>query len=76
MSSNVSRAMTLGGAALSIFLVLVILLLQAVPGPHTEVDYLLIGSISTLSSMAVVFLVVIKTWIRDPEPFFKKRKKQ
>lgn len=76
MSSNLSRGLTLAGAAVSIFLVLVILLLQAVPAPHSQEDYLLIGSVATLTSMAVVFLVVIKTWVRNPDPFFKKRKKQ
>jgi hypothetical protein len=46
------------------------------PAPLKDTDYLVIGSVATLVSMLVVFLVLIATRLKTPDLFFKKRKKK
>ena len=64
--------MLLGAAAIA-FVVTVAIGLRLLPGPHSETDYLVVGSIATFLSLGVLFAVLITTWIRSSEVFFKKR---
>ena len=75
MSSNASRALMLLGAGVALFAVSIIVLTRLLPGPHTERDYFIIGCLSTLVSLFVLFLVVISTWMKTPNPFFKRRRR-
>jgi hypothetical protein len=75
MSSNASRALMLLGAGVALFAVSIIVLTRLLPGPHTERDYFIIGCLSTLVSLFVLFLIVISTWMKTPNPFFKRRKR-
>ena len=75
MSSNVSRAMTLAGIGVALFGISTVVLVRLLPGPHTEKDYFIIGCMATLVSLVALFLLVITTWIKSPNPFFKKRKR-
>ena len=75
MSSNGGRALMLVGFAVALFGISIIVLMQLLPGPHTERDYFIIGCLSTLISLFVLFLILIKTWIKTPNLFFKKRKR-
>jgi hypothetical protein len=75
MSTNASRALTLLGVAVALFGISIIVLTQLLPGPHTERDYFIIGCLATLVSLFVLFLVVISTWLKTPNPFFKRRKR-
>ena len=75
MSSNGSRALMLGGVAIALFGISIIVLMRVLPGPHTERDYFIIGCLSTLISLFALFLILIKTWIKAPDLFFKKRKR-
>jgi uncharacterized membrane protein len=75
MSSNANRALMLLGVAVALFGISIIVLTRLLPGPHTERDYFIIGCLSTLVSLFVLFLIVISTWLKTPNPFFKKRKR-
>jgi Na+/melibiose symporter-like transporter len=75
MSSNSSRALMLLGVGVALFAISIVVLTQLLPGPHTERDYFIIGSLATLVSLFALFLIVISTWIKTPNPFFKKRKR-
>jgi hypothetical protein len=75
MSSNAGRALMLVGVAVALFGISIIVITQLLPGPHTERDYFIIGCLSTLVSLFVLFLLVISTWMKTPNPFFKKRKR-
>ena len=75
MSSNAGRALMLLGVAVALFGISITVLTQLLPGPHTERDYFIIGCLSTLVSLFVLFLLVISTWLKTPNPFFKKRKR-
>jgi|1185.fasta_scaffold869082_1 Na+/melibiose symporter-like transporter len=76
MSSNVGRALMLAGVGTALFGISAIVMVQVLPGPHTPKDYFLIGCMSTLVSLVAVFLIVMMTWVKMPNPFFKRRSKQ
>jgi hypothetical protein len=68
----------LGVAVLFIFVAVTALLLKLMPGPRKDSDYLVIGSVSTLISLAVVFVLVTATSRRSgklTDVFFKRRRK-
>ena len=52
----------------------VAILLRVLPGPHTEKDYLIAGGIATLVTMLALFIVLITTWVKAPNVFYRKRK--
>jgi hypothetical protein len=68
----------LGVAVLFIFVAVTAVLLKLMPGPRKDSDYLVIGSIATLISLAAVFLLVIGTSAKTgkfSDIFFKRRRK-
>ena len=64
----------LGG--ICVFGVVAALMVQIMPAPLKDTDYLVIGSIATLISLLVMFLVLLATRLKSPDPCFKKRKKR
>lgn len=46
------------------------------PSPLKDSDYLVIGSVATLVSLLVMFVALLATRLKSPDPFFKKRKKK
>jgi Na+/melibiose symporter-like transporter len=68
----------LGFAALAIFLVVITILMKLIPEPRKDSDFLVIGSVATMVTLAAVFVLVIST-TRKPgkgsEVFFKRRRK-
>ena len=75
MSSNVGRALMLAGIGITLFGISALLMVGLLPGPHSQKEYFIIGCMSTLVSLGAVFLIVITTWIKVPNPFFKRRKR-
>ena len=65
----------LAGVGVALFGISAVTLTRVLPGPHTEKDYFLIGCMATLVSLVAVFLIVITTWIKTPNLFFKRRKR-
>ena len=76
MSSNTSRALMLVGVAIALFGVTIIVLIKSLPGPHSERDYFIIGCLATLVTLFAMFLILIRTWMKGPNLFFKKRKRE
>jgi len=64
----------LGGVC--VFAVSAAVLVKIMPSPLKDSDYLVIGSIATLVSLLVMFVVLLATRLKSPDPFFKKRKKK
>ena len=64
----------LGLAAVCVFAVVAGVMLTVMPQPLKESDYMIVGSVATLVSLGVLFLVVIST-AKSREVFFKKRRK-
>lgn len=68
------RGWILALATLCIFAVVAAVMLNLMPGPLKESDYLVIGTVATLVALLVLFLVVIAS-TRTRDVFFKKRRK-
>jgi hypothetical protein len=75
MSSNSNRALMLVGVGVALFGISTLVLTRVISGPHTERDYFIIGCLATLLTLAVMFLIVISTWTKTPNPFFKRRRR-
>jgi hypothetical protein len=68
------RGIILALAALCIFVVVAMIMLKFMPGPLKESDYMVIGSVSTLVSLLLLFLVWVLTAMKA-NVFFKRRRK-
>ncbi len=64
----------LGGVC--VFAVSAAVMVAIMPSPLKDFDYLVIGSIATLVSLLVMFVALLATRLKSPDPFFKKRKKK
>jgi hypothetical protein len=69
------RILLLSLGAICIFFVVAGLMLNFMPGPLKESDYVVIGSVATLVALLVLFVVLISTTMKSSEIFFKRRKK-
>lgn len=49
--------------------------LKVLPGPHSETDYLVVGSIATFLALGVLFAFLINAWVKTPDVFFRRRRK-
>lgn len=74
-----NRISVLAGMSAALFFLSVLVFVRLLPGPLSDGDYLIIGCLSTLITLVVVFVLLIMTGtlgsqsIRDA--FFQKRKK-
>jgi len=74
LSSGLGRGLLLGGGLVLLFVAIVVVLAKVMPGPHSPRDYLVIGTLATFASMAVLFVVLISTSMKGSDIFFKRRK--
>ena len=68
------RGILLVFSAICIFVVVAAVLWRVMPGPLKESDYMVIGSVATLVSLLLLFLVWASTAMKS-NVFFKKRRK-
>lgn len=66
--------MALAGGMVFTFAAVAGVLWKVIPGPHRGTDYLVIGTLATFASLGVLFVVLIKTILRDPTALNKKPK--
>jgi predicted outer membrane lipoprotein len=69
------RGLILGLGVACVFVVVAALMLRLMPAPLRESDYLVIGSVATLVSLLVLFLLLVSTTLKSSDIFFKRRKK-
>ena len=69
------RTLTLVGLALALFGISVITLLKLVPEPRSGIDYLMIGSVSTLLALTALFIIIIGNEGGFSALFAKRKKK-
>jgi hypothetical protein len=69
-----ARGWMLGLAAVCVFAIVAAVMLKVMAEPLKESDYMVIGTVATLVSLLVLFLVVIST-AKSRDVFFKKRRK-
>jgi hypothetical protein len=68
------RGWILGLAGVCVFAIVAGVMLAVMPAPLKESDYMVIGTVATLVTLLVLFLVVIST-TKSRNVFFKKRRK-
>lgn len=75
MGTAAGRALMLVASAVIVFGVTVAIGLKILPAPHNETDYLVVGSVATFLALIVLFAVLLTTWLRSPDVFFRRRPK-
>lgn len=75
MSPRVKNWIVLVLAVLLVFGVTVAIGLKLLPGPHTDTDYLVVGSIATLLALAALFGVLLATVFKGSGAFFQRRQR-
>jgi hypothetical protein len=69
-ASGPARLLVLPALFLCVFGILVIVLMQLVPGPLKELDYMVIGTVSVMVGLLVVFFVAART-AKSGDLFFR-----
>ena len=64
MGSRAVRYLVLAVAILLLFLAVVAIGLRLLPAPHSESDYLVVGSVATFVALAALFLALISTFLK------------
>jgi hypothetical protein len=67
-------AVLFGGTAL-VFLITLAIMLRLMPKPMRDTDYLVVGAVATLVAMLTLFVVLIRTTMKAPDTFGKRRPK-
>jgi hypothetical protein len=70
-----SRVLALGAGVLLTFTIVAAILLRLMPGPLKATDYLVVGAVSTMVAMLVLFIALITTTLKAPNPFFRTKRK-
>ena len=60
-------------AIVCLFAGAVMVMLQVLPKPHRQTDYLIAGGFATMISLLALFGVLLSTALKVPDPFYKRR---
>jgi hypothetical protein len=74
MTSVATRVLLSILVVLFVFVATAGILMKVLPGPKREIDFLVIGAAATMVSLLVLFVLLISTWAKGPDTFFKRRK--
>ena len=69
------RTIALALALVLVFAAVAGIMLKVMPAPLKDSDYLIIGSVSTMVSLLLLFVLLIATSGKGSSVFFKRRKK-
>ncbi len=69
------RGLILGGLAVCVFAVAAAVMLNLMPAPLKDSDYMVIGSVATVLALGAVFAVLVSTTLKSSDVFFKRRRK-
>jgi hypothetical protein len=72
---GIARWLVLGLALAALFTGIVLVMLVALPRPHTRADYMMSGGLATMITLLAFFGVLVSTQFRGREAFYKKRMK-
>jgi uncharacterized membrane protein HdeD (DUF308 family) len=70
-----ARTLSLTLALVFIFAAVAGIMVKVMPAPLKDSDYLIIGSVSTMVSLLLLFVILIATSGKPSGVFFKRRKK-
>ncbi len=69
------RKLALGFGIAIVFGLVALAMVSFMPPPLGQTEYMVVGAISTLVSMLVLFVVLNATIMKAPDLFYKKRRK-
>jgi hypothetical protein len=69
------RTLSLAFALVFTFAAVAVIMLKVMPAPLKDSDYLIIGSVATMVSLLMLFMLVVATSGNRSNVFFKRRKK-
>ena len=69
------RTISLTLALVFMFAAVAGIMLKVMPAPLKDSDYLIIGSVATMVSLLLLFVLLVATSGRSSNVFFKRRKK-
>ena len=69
------RTLPLALAMVLVFAAVSVITLKVMPAPLKDSDYLIIGSVATLVSLLVLFVLLVTTSGKASSVFFKRRQK-
>ena len=69
------RTISLALAVILVFAAVAVIMLKVMPAPLKDSDYLVIGSVATMVSLVLLFVVLIVRSGKASTVFFKRRKK-
>jgi len=75
MDARLRNWIVLGVAVVLVFGATTAIGLKLLPAPHTDTDYLVVGSISTLLALAALFGVLLATVFKGSGTFFRRRER-
>lgn len=75
MNHRAGRILILALIIVATFASVALVMSRVIPTPHKDTDYLVIGTVATFVSLLVLFVVLLKTWVKQPDVFFKRRNK-
>ena len=75
MKPRAGRILLLALLVVAVFAVVALVMFRLIPAPHKDTDYLVIGTVATFVALLVLFVVLLKTWVKQPDVFFKRRNK-
>jgi len=70
-----ARTLLLALAVVLVFAAVAGIMLKVMPAPLKDSDYLIIGSVATMVSLLLLFVLLIVTSGKATNVFFKRRKK-
>jgi uncharacterized membrane protein len=70
-----ARTLSLALAVVLVFAAVAGIMLKVMPSPLKDSDYLIIGSVATMVSLLLLFVLLIVTSGKASNVFFKRRKK-
>ena len=70
MGKSTSRWLALAGGITFLFVATIAILLNVIPKPHRNLDYLVIGAVATFLSMILLWVMLLQGWVNtgDREP--------
>ncbi len=64
MKKSTSKWLTLAGGILFLFTATLAVLLNVIPKPHKNLDYLVIGAVATFLSMILLWVMMMQGWVK------------
>ena len=69
------RVLTLSSGIVLVFVTAALVFWRLIPGTPSATDYLVIGTAATMVSLMTLFVILLKTWVKQPNTFYSRRRR-